>query len=105
MEDFARNNKLKLGPKGALSPEVAIRMRSDLMSVRVELRDHFEREAAAMAVKVETEMRTALEAMRASDDQREQGLAAVDQEMQQVELVAAHARRARAQLSPARTPA
>jgi hypothetical protein len=87
-----------------VSPEVAIRMRSDLMSVRVELRDHFEREAMALAVKVETEMRSALDAMRVSEDQRDQRLAEVDQELQQLELVAAHAARARAQL-PARTPA
>ena len=46
-----------------------------------------------MAVKVETEMRTAVEAWRASDDEREQRLAAVDQTMQQIELVAAHAHR------------
>ena len=83
-----------------VSPEVAIRMRTDLMSVRVELRDHFEREAAAMAVKVETEMRTAVEAWRASDEEREQRLAAVDQTMQQIELVAAHAHRARALADP-----
>ena len=53
-----------------VSPEVAIRMRSDLMSVRVELRDHFEREATTMGVKVETEMRSALDALRVSDEQR-----------------------------------
>jgi hypothetical protein len=88
-----------------VGPEVTIRMRGDLMSVRVELRDHFEREATSMAVKVETEMRTALEALRASDDEREQRLAAVDAELQQVELVAAHAERARALLSDARLPA
>ena len=88
-----------------VSPEVAIRMRGDLMNVRVEFRDHFEREAAAMAIKVEAEMRSALEAMRVSDEQREQRLAMVDQTLQQLELVAAHSARARAQLSPARVPA
>ena len=88
-----------------VSPEVSIRMRTDLMSVRVELRDHFEREATAMAVKVETEMRTAVEAWRASDEQREQRLAAVDQTIQQIDLVAAHARQARSLLAPARVPA
>ncbi len=88
-----------------VSPEVAIRMRSDLMSVRVEFRDHFEREAGAMAVRVETEMRSALEAMRVSDEQRAQRLATVDQTIEQLELVAAHAQRARGQLSVSRVPA
>jgi ferric-dicitrate binding protein FerR (iron transport regulator) len=57
-----------------------------------------------MAVKVETEMRTAVEAWRASDEEREQRLAAVDQTMQQIELVAAHAHRARGLLPPAKVP-
>jgi hypothetical protein len=88
-----------------VSPEVSIRMRSDLMSLRVEFRDHFEREAASMGVKVETEMRSALEAMRVSDEQREQRLAGVAEALQQLELVAAHAGRARTQLSATKVPA
>jgi hypothetical protein len=84
-----------------VGPEVAVRMRSDLMSVRVDLRDHFERVAAAMASRVDGELRVALESMRASDSQRELRLASVAEELQQVQLVATHAARARALLADA----
>jgi hypothetical protein len=82
-----------------VGPEVAVQMRSDLMTVRVELRDHFERVASAMAAQVDAEMRMALDALRASSEQREQRVHAVDEELEQIKLVAAHAERARAQLA------
>jgi hypothetical protein len=88
-----------------IGPEVAVRMRSDLMSVRVDLRDHFERAASTMASRVDGELRVALESMRASDGQRELRLASVAEELKQVELVAAHAERARALLAGAEAAA
>ncbi len=48
-----------------------------------------------MAAKVDAELRAAVESVRASDDERLARLAAVDEELKQIELVTAHASRAR----------
>jgi hypothetical protein len=78
-----------------IGPEVAVRMRTDLMNVRLGLRDHFEQAATALAAKIEADMRVAVESLRGSDQQRAERLADVNEELKQVELVAAHAQRAR----------
>jgi len=78
-----------------VGPEVAIRMRTELMRIRTELRDYFERTAAGMAARVDAELRAAVDSMRASDEERALRVLSLDEELKQIELVAAHARRAR----------
>ena len=89
----------------SVSPEVAVRMRSDLMNVRVELRDHFERAATVLATKIDAEMRVAVDSLRISDQQRQQRITAIDEELEQIELVAAHASRAKSMLMTQGLPA
>ena len=52
-----------------------------------------------MAARVDTELRAAVDSVRASDDERALRVASLDEELKQIELVAAHARRARTLLS------
>ena len=82
-----------------VGPEVAVRMRTEFMHIRTELRNYFERTAAGMAARVDTELRAAVDSVRASDDERALRVASLDEELKQIELVAAHARRARTLLS------
>ena len=88
-----------------VGPEVAVRMRAEFMRIRRELHDYFERTASGMASRVDAELRAALESLRASDDERSRRVAALDEEIEQIELVAAHARRARTLLADEGAPA
>jgi hypothetical protein len=77
-----------------IGPEVAVRVRSELMSTRVGLRDHFDRAAVTLQAAIEAEFEVTVASLRASEGERQQQVAALDEELQQVELVQAHARHA-----------
>ena len=78
-----------------MSPEVAVRVRTDLMNLRLRLRDTFDQRATALAYQVESELRSTLEALKAGEDQRSERLTNVDGLLTKLEELAEHARLAR----------
>jgi hypothetical protein len=84
-------------------PEVNVRMRTDFMNVRLGLRDHFDQAATALAMKIEADLRVTIESLRGSDQERAARIAAMTEELAQLEFLVPYIERARALVAePAR---